>query len=144
MLKRLSVVVLVACTLACSNEQPVLRVTTEGTSFDRNTVGPSSTYASVPFDVRNVSDASVWIPACGATVSVIVQRWVALRWSEYSGTICVAFLPMNPIMLRSGQTTTSAFQIPDSGIFRFGVSYGASADQRDGERWSYSNPFEVR
>lgn len=144
MLKRLSVVVLAACTLACSNEQPVLRVTTEGTSFDRNTVGPNASYASVPFDVRNVSDASVWVPACGATVSVVVQRWVALRWSEYSGTMCLAVLPMNPIMLRSGQTTTSAFQIADSGTFRFGVSYTTSAEQRGGERWSYSNPFSVR
>lgn len=137
MLKRLSVVVLASLALGCGPEGPRLRVWTEGSTFDHAN-------ATVPFDVRNVGDASAWIPACGDKVSVVVQRWVDNQWAAYSGTVCIAVLPMNPIVLRSGQSTASAFQILDVGRFRFGVSYTAGAGQTAGEQWSYSDAFEVR
>ena len=143
MLKRLSVVMLAALALACGDRLSV-RVDTEGTVFDRTaTPGSTMPVAVVSYVARNTGDRAAFLPACGQSPMATIERFNGESWEPWSGSACIAIMPMTPIEMQTGNRVQGSVSIMEAGRFRVWLSY---ADNRSMEnvRFAYSEPFDVR
>ena len=135
MLKRLSVATLAALAVACeSYPRPVLKVGTNGTSFQREAVPstPTSPVATIPYNTWNRGDATAFLPACGAHPSAVVERFVGGSWESYASSFCLDFTLQTPIALRAGESRQDEVAIGDAGHFRIRMPFSANASTGDG------------
>ena len=132
MLKRLFVVALAALSLAC-DERPVLRVVTNGTSFQRELVPStaSSPIAIVPYDIRNRGNATAFVPTCGTRVLPTVEKLVNGQWESYSSAFCMLSMVMIPLELREGESHHDEVAITEAGHYRLRVPYSSDAQLRN-------------
>jgi len=145
-LQRLSLVVLTALTVACGDDaRPVLKVGTNGTSFQRESVPSTATspIALVPTITWNRGDATAFIPTCGARVLPVVERLVSGSWVPYASGFCAAVMVMAPTELRAGESRNDEVAIGDAGHYRLRVTYWADAGAK--ERYeAVSGEFDVQ
>ena len=143
MLKRLSVVVLASLALACSDRLSV-RVDAEGTVFDRvATTGSTVPVAVVSYIARNTGDKVAFLPACGQSPMATIERLNGSTWEQWSGWACLAIMPMTPIEMHSGNRVRGSVSIFEAGRFRVRLGYSDNTSM-SGERFAYSEPFDVR
>lgn len=143
MLKRLFVVVLASLALACGDRLSV-RVDTEGTVFDRvATTGSTVPVAVVSYIARNTGDKVAFLPACGQNPMATIERLNAGTWEQWSGSACVAVMPMTPIEMHPGNRAWGSVSLAEAGRFRVRLAY-ADNTSMSGERFAYSAPFDVR
>ena len=137
LLKRLTIVALATLALACGEDRPILRVVTNGTSFQRVVVPSTSTtpIAVVPFDMWNRGDATAFVSTCGTRVLPEIEKLVNGRWESYAGAFCMMSMVMVPLELREGQSHHDDVAITEAGRYRLRVSYSSDAQLR--------NHFEV-
>lgn len=145
--QRLALVALTALTLACGgDDRPVLKVGTEGTSFQREAVvsaGLSANVAFVPYNTWNRGSATAFIPACGAHPTVTIERYTGGKWESYAGTFCIDVMIETPIELRAGASRTDSVAIGEAGHFRIRLPYGENASA--GSRFeTFSRDFDVQ
>lgn len=113
---------------ACSNGEPRVTATVQGSSFTR--VPPAgSTYAiaTVPFVIRNRGENPVVVPTCGSQAAPIIDRFDGGHWEQYSGGACVVPSTQGPIVLTARQSDTSLVTIGEGGRYRLRVTYGYDA-----------------
>ena len=143
---RLAVVALAALTVACGgDDRPVLKVGTEGTSFQRQLVPTTSVspVAFVPYNTWNRGNATAFIPACGVRPIVNIERYVGGQWQSYAGIYCMTVMMETPIELRAGASRTDSVAIGEAGRFRIRLPYGESASA--GTRFDVvSREFDVQ
>lgn len=146
MLQRLFVVTLAALTVACSGEdRPVLGVSVEGTSFQRQSVPSTATspVAFVPYTTRNRGNASAFIPACGTRPEPVIERLVGGSWQSYASGFCIDVLMETPIELRARDSRRDEVAIGDPGRFRVRLPY--SEGSQSSKRFdAVSLPFDVQ
>ena len=145
MLKRLSVVMLASLTLACREDRPILRVTTNGTSFQRETVPSTATtpIAYVPYDTWNRGDATAFISTCGTRVLPVIEKLVNGRWESYASGFCMMSSVMVPLELREGEIHHDEIAIGEAGQYRLRVPYSSDAQLRNHFE-SVSGSFDVQ
>lgn len=134
LLKRLTVVALAALTLACGDDRPVLRVVTNGSSFQRELTSPTATtpIATVPYDIRNRGNATAFISACGTRVLPTIEKLVNGQWEGYASGYCVMMSTvMMPIELREGESHHDEVTISEAGRYRLRVPYSSDAQLRN-------------
>ena len=144
LLRRLTVVALALFAVACADDRPVLRLGTEGTSFQRELVPTTSVspVAFVPFNTWNRGNATAFIPACGTRASAVVDRYVGGSWEQYSSLLCLDVTTETPIELRAGASRRDEVAIGEAGHFRIRVSYSSDASARHGFT-AISRDFDV-
>ena len=146
LIKRLTVVALTALAVACGgDDRPLLKVGTEGTSFQRQLVPTTSVspVAFVPYNTWNRGSATAFIPACGAHPTVTIERYAGGKWESYAGTFCIDVMIETPIELRAGASRTDSVAIGEAGHFRIRLPYGESAST--GSRFvTLSRDFDVQ
>lgn len=132
LLKRLAVVVLAALSLAC-DERPILRVVTNGTSFQRELTSSTATtpIAVVPYDIRNRGNATAFVATCGTRVLPTVEKLVNGQWENYSSAFCMLSMVMIPLELREGESHHDDVTIGEAGHYRLRVSYSSDAQLRN-------------
>jgi hypothetical protein len=145
LLKRLSVIGLTALTLACGDDRPVLKVGTNGTSFQRESVPSTAVMpiAYVPYDTWNRGNATAFIPTCGSRVLPVIEKLVNGQWESYASGFCMLSMVMVPLELRAGQTHHDEVAIGDAGRFRIRMPYASDAQLRDHFE-SVSGSFDVQ
>lgn len=145
LLKRLTIVTLAALTLACREDRPILRLVTNGTSFQRVVVPSTSTtpIAVVPFDMWNRGDATAFVSTCGTRVLPEIEKLANGRWENYSGAFCMMSMVMVPLELREGQSHHDDVAITEAGRYRLRVSY-SSDEQLRNHREAISGEFDVQ
>jgi hypothetical protein len=145
LIKRLTIVALAALTLACGDDRPVLRVVTNGTSFQRELTSPTATtpIAVVPYDMRNRGDATAFVSTCGTRVLPEIDKLVNGRWENYSGAFCMMSMVMVPLELREGETHHDDVAISEAGRYRLRVPYSSDAQLRNHFE-SVSGAFDVQ
>lgn len=117
-----------------------VQVQTLGTEFDRPAPG---TFASVPFRVTNRSTAPVFVARCGDRLMATVEGWDGRGWASYSGDVCAAVHPMDPVPLAAGVKREAARAIGEPGLFRLrlGLATQVGAELQP---VALSNAFRVR
>jgi hypothetical protein len=122
---RFAVVFLSLLSLACGDDRPVLRVGTNGTSFELMSVPSSNAFgiAAVPYTTANHGDASAVIPQCGTHPSVVLETLVDGNWQLYASAACVEFTASRPIDLRAGDSRRDEVMIGAPGHYRIRVPY---------------------
>jgi len=144
MLKRLFVVMVATFALACSGDRLGIRIATDGTAFDRgSTPGGTVPLAGISYTVTNTGNKTVFLPACGASPMATIERFNGAAWEQWSGSACIAILPMVPIDLRSDARIDGSVGISEAGRFRLRLSYADNGSMSP-ERLAYSNAFDVR
>ena len=144
MLKRVFVVMLASLAIACSGDRLGIRIATDGTVFDRGpTPGGTVSLAGVPYSVTNTGDKAAFLPACGESPMAAIERFNGSTWEQYSGSACMAIMPMVPIDLRAGARVGGSMGISEAGRYRLRLSYADNGSMSQ-ERLAYSNAFEVR
>jgi len=146
LVKRSTVVTLVALTLACGGEdRPVLKVGTDLTSYTRETIPSTATspIALVPYNTWNRGSATAFIPACGVHLSAIVERLVGGHWEMYSSALCIDIMLQTPIELRAGASRQEQVAIGDAGHFRIRIPYRAGASANS-SFYAVSREFDVQ
>ena len=143
--KRLAVVVLAALTIACGDDRPVLRVDTNGTTFQREVTASTATtpMAVVPYDIWNRGDATAFVSTCGTRVLPVIEKLVNGQWESYSGGFCMLSMVMVPLELREGGHHHDELAIGDAGRYRLRVPYSSDAELRNHFE-SVSGPFDVQ
>lgn len=133
MLNRLSVVAVAALTLACGEDRPVLRVTTNGSSFQREVDASTSTLAIavVPYDIRNRGNATAFVSTCGTRVLPVVEKYENGRWDSYSSGFCMMSMVMIPLELREGESHHEDVAITEAGRYRIRMPYSSDAQLRN-------------
>jgi hypothetical protein len=145
LLRRLSFVALAALTLACGEDRPVLKVGTNGTSFQREVIPSTavSPVALVPYDIWNRGNATAFIPTCGTRVLPVIEKQVNGQWESYSSGFCVLSSVMDPLELRAGDTRHDEVAIGEPGRFRIQVPYSSDANLRN-RFGAVSGQFDVQ
>lgn len=142
MLKRFSIFTCAALTIACSDE-PRISVHVPRSTFERVPIGGSSArFATVPFEVRNTGNGTVFLPACADRISATIQKRVHDHWETYAGGLCQANLSSVPIGLREGARELGDLGIGESGRYRVRVFFAPDASQQS-SRSSASAAFDV-
>ena len=145
MLNRLSVVLLACLALACGEDRPMLKVTTNGTAFQRQSVPSTSVspVAYVPYDSWNRGSATAFLPTCGTRVTPVVEKLVNGQWESYASGFCMLSSLMVPLELREGETHHDEVAIGEAGHYRIRVPYSSDAQMRDHFQ-SLSGTFDVQ
>ena len=144
MLTRLSVVALAALAVACGGDRPLLKVSTNGTSFQRESVPSTavSPVAYVPYDSWNHGNATAFLPTCGTRVLPAVEKYVNGQWERYASGFCMLASVMAPLELHEGDTHHDEVAIGEAGQYRIRVSYSSDGQLRNHFE-SVSGSFDV-
>ena len=145
LLQRLTVVALALLTIACGEDRPILRVSTNGTSFQRELVPSTSIspVAYVPYDSWNHGNATAFLPTCGTRVLPVVEKYVKGQWESYASGFCMLSSVMVPLELREGDTHRDEVAIGEAGHYRIRVSYSSDRQLRNHFE-SVSGSFDVQ
>ena len=145
LLKRLSVVALTALALACGDDRPVLRVVSNGTSFQRETTPSTATspIAIVPYDMWNRGNATAYVATCGTRVLPVIDKLVNGQWESYSSGFCMLSMVMVPLELREGERHHDELAIGEAGRYRIRMPYSSDAQLRNHFE-TVSGQFDVR
>lgn len=145
LLERLTIVAVAVLAVACGDDRPLLKVGTEGTSFQREVVPSTSTWpiAVVPYNTWNRGSATAFIPACGAHASAVVERYVGGSWESYSSLLCIDIMMETPLELPAGKSRRDQVAISEAGHFRIRMPYSADASASHGFD-AISRDFDVR
>ena len=133
LLERLTVVALAALAVACGGDRPILRVVTNGTSFQRASVPSTATtpIAIVPYDMRNRGNATAFVATCGTRVLPVIEKYVNGQWESAFSGYCMMSMVMAPLELREGETHHDDVAISDAGHYRLRVPYSSDAQLRN-------------
>ena len=142
--KRLTIIALAALGIACSPDRPVLKVGTEGASFERGSVPSTATgpIAIVSYNTWNRGSATAFMPACGGRASAVVERYVGGSWESYASVYCIDIMMQTPVELRPGESRSDQLSIGDAGRFRIRMPYSADAHGSQ-NLYTLSNAFDV-
>ena len=141
---RLSSLIAAAALLgACSNptwSDNAIEVSVSGESFQR--IG-SPAAATVPFTVENRSSGSIFVGRCDEAVMTGLDRLDGENWVEYSGDLCLAIYPMDPMEIAPGSSRAASRAVLEAGTYRIRIS-AALARSAVLDHAIVSNQFEVR
>jgi len=143
MLKRLSLVVLAACALACADDEPRITVTPEGALFTREAdAAEPGDFAAVPsYVVANEGGQNAYVATCGDNVDAPIDQAVDGQWTQYTASYCPASATRGTARIARSRPRMGLSVIRDAGLYRVRVEY---VTESNAKLTAVSDTFRVR
>jgi len=143
MLKRLSVVVLAAFSLACAEDEPRITVTMTGAPFTRgaDAAQPGDFAAVVSYIVASEGGQNAYVGTCGDNVDAPIDRMVGGQWTPYDNDYCPATAVRGSARIAKNRRRMGMAVIADTGVYRVRVEYVTESNAKS---TAVSDTFHVR
>lgn len=131
--------VLSSCVNPLAAHEFPLQVTTEGMVFAL----PAAGGADVPFAATNSGSEPLFLARCGERIMAAVDRLKNGRWTQYSGDVCQAIHPMDPLRLAGGDTVRGVQGVREAGRYRLRLAVVGGSPDDTGSTEVYSTTFTL-